>query len=145
MNAIDLLISEHNKVRDILKKIAEDSKSFDEKKNSFKTLRHDLLRHEKMEQTIWYPHFKDSDKLDKTVKHLIKEEKEAHQEIQDLNQIGSEEEWNTQFKKFKHDVEHHAHEEESKLFPQIRNIFSESELANIGKEMLQFEKEYDAK
>lgn len=143
MNAIELLINEHNKVRKILKDIQEGSFQLSEKQAMFKTLRHDLLRHEKMEQKVWYPHFKDSDKLDNTVRHLIVEEKEAHHEIEDLNKFETDSEWNDKFKKFKKDVEHHAAEEEEKLFPQIKKIFSEDELDKIGKEMLQFEANYD--
>jgi hemerythrin superfamily protein len=89
-----------------------------------------------MEQTIWYPHFKDSDKLNDTVRHLIFEEKEAHHEIEDLNKVQNEDEWNERFAKFKKDVEHHAAEEEDKLFPQIKKILSEAELEKIGDEML---------
>ena len=143
MNAIQLLINEHNKVRKLLKDIQEGTHDSSRKKELFKKLRHDLLRHEKMEQTIWYPHFKDSDKLDKTVQHLIVEEKEAHHEIQDLNKVESDTEWNANFSKFKKDVEHHAAEEEEKLFPVIKKILTEAELEKIGKEMLAFEAEYD--
>ena len=145
MNAIDLLVAEHNKVRKTLSEMASPTKPIAEKKKTFQGLRYDLLRHEKMEQTVWYPHFKNSEKLDNTVKQLIKEEQEAHHEIQDLNKIEAEDEWNRQFVKFKNDVEHHAQEEETKLFPQVRAILSEQELTAIGAEMQKFEEEYDAK
>jgi hemerythrin superfamily protein len=143
MNAIQLLIQEHNKVRTTLKEIVGSS-DFDKKKELFKSLRYDLIRHEKMEQTVWYPHFQNSDKLDDTVKHLIKEEKEAHQEIQDISHTFSDDEWESKFKKFKDDVEHHASEEEDKLFPQVKKILSDEELEKIGKEMMAFEHQYDA-
>jgi hypothetical protein len=88
------------------------------KKDLFKT-----LRHEKMEQNIWHPHFKDSDKLDNTVRHLIVEEKEAHHEIQDLNKVESDTEWNEKFIKFKKDVEHHAAEEEESFYLKLKSYY----------------------
>jgi hemerythrin superfamily protein len=143
MNAIKLLIDEHNKVRTILTAIQSKDLDFEAKKSKFKTLRHDLLRHEKMEQTVWYPTFRDNEKLDSTVKHLIKEEKDARHEIHDLNLIELEVEWDEKFTKFKKDVEHHAQEEETKLFPQVAKILSDAELEKIGETMREFEKEFD--
>ncbi len=142
MNAINLLVSEHDKVRKILAAISV-TDNFTAKRDMFKTLRHDLLRHEKMEQQVWYPHFKNLPGLDGTVKHLIKEEKEAHHEIIDLNHFENEKDWDEKFKKFKSDVEHHASEEESLLFPQINKLLSSDELEKIGKEMAEFEREYE--
>lgn len=144
MNAIQFLLKEHNKVRDTLIDICDKSHREKTKKKMFDTLSHDLIRHELMEEELWYPHFKDNEKIDDTVRHLISQEHFAEIAIKKFKQIKTEEEWNKKFLKFKKNVMHHASEEEQKLFPIVEKILTEEELVKIGKEMQQFKKEYDA-
>jgi hypothetical protein len=141
MNAILFLINEHEKVKHILADICDKSHKEETKLKIFHELAHHLIRHETMEQKIWYPHFKD--KLEDTVKHLISEEKSAAQAIIELEKIKNQNMWDEKFLKFKNDVEHHASEEEHKLFPNVKKILTEEELEKIGKEMYEFKKEFD--
>jgi hemerythrin superfamily protein len=137
MDAIEFLLNEHAKFRALLNEIEHNSDE-ESKKQLFSDLCQDLTRHEKMEQEVWYPHFRDSDQLDDTVKHLIKEEEEAEEEIEDLDGDLSKEEWNKKFSQFKTDVQHHAKEEEEKLFPQVRRILDDAQLEQIGQQMQEF-------
>ena len=114
MDAITFLIKEHDKVRKVLKTISK-SRRYTTKKTRFKVLCRDLIRHESMEQKIWYPHFKKSKKIKSEVKHLLSEEKHAEKEIKKFKIIKTEEEWNEKFSKFKKAVEQHADEEEHEL------------------------------
>ncbi|MFT4059109.1 MAG: hemerythrin domain-containing protein [Legionella sp.] len=140
MNAIEFLIKEHDKVRTTLDDIANGSHHFDTQKKRFELLIHDLIRHEKMEYTVWYPHFKNE--VPDTVKHLLKEEKSAEKEIKKIDGLKTEAAWKEHFIKFKQDVEHHAQEEEKKLFPEVKKILTEKQLLEIGLSMLVFKKEY---
>lgn len=139
MNAIDFLIKEHNKVRTMLADINDDSHSFETKKKKFSVLANDLLRHETMENFVWYPHFKDN--LPDTVKHLITEEKHAEKAIKKIEELKTEESWKEHFLQLKRDVEHHAKEEEKELFPVVKKLLSEKELNEIGLKMHEFKKE----
>src|SRR5688572_8624922 len=139
MNAIDFLIDEHNKVRKSLKEISNQHHS-PAKKKLFEKLCQDLLRHEKMEETIWYPKLKNNPKLFDEIKHLIKEENHAEKVINELKQMTDSQRWERKFIKFKSDVEHHALEEENQLFPKVKNFYKEEELSKIGKEMVTFAK-----
>lgn len=142
MHAIDFLLKEHNKVRKNLNAIANESHRYLTKKKLFKSLSEDLIRHETMEQKVWYQNFKNSRKLRSEVKHLLTEEKHAEKAIKKLKSIQNEEKWEEEFFKFKKAVEHHAHEEETKLFPNVKEILDQSELQAIGKEMYIFKKRY---
>lgn len=142
MNAIKFLLKEHNKVRREFSDIEDDSHKYETKKNMFDTLCNDLIRHEKMEQKLWYPHFKNNEKIDATVKHLISEEKKAETAIKEFDSVKTQKEWEDKFLKLKKDVEHHAAEEEQNLFPKIEKILTEDELEKIGKEMEDFKNEY---
>lgn len=144
MDAINFLIKEHDRVRKMLADIAGDSHRDGTKHKLFDDLAQDLIRHETMEQKIWYPHFKNHERIDDEVKHLVKEEDDAAKAIKKLENIASQKEWEEKFAKFKKDVEHHADEEEEKLFPRVREILSEAKLEEIGKKMFEFKQDYKA-
>lgn len=109
----------------------------------FANLCQELIRHETMEQKLWYPQLQENDKLKEIVQHLLKEEQDAAKAIKDFPDINDEKEWNKQFKKFKQDIEHHAEEEETRLFPKVDMILSSEQLDLIGKKMQAFKKEFD--
>lgn len=142
MNAIDFLIKEHDKVRKMLTDISDSSHQYETKRKLFDKLCADLLRHETMEEEVWYPQLKRKTELYSTIKHLISEEKHAEKEIKTIQKITDQAEWENKFLTFKKNVEHHAKEEEEKLFPQVKKILSEKELEEIGKEMFTFKQQY---
>ncbi|MES2505009.1 MAG: hemerythrin domain-containing protein [Myxococcota bacterium] len=143
MNAIDFLISEHNKVRKTMADISDDSHREETKHKLFEELKADLLRHEEMEQTVWYPHFRNHKDLKDTVKHLLVEENGAEKALKSFDKKMDQDEWEMKFKKLKQDVEHHAKEEEKELFPEVKRILDEDTLEKIGKEMREFKQQYN--
>lgn len=138
MNAITLLKNEHEKVKKQLTHIESILSQPEDKKLLFSALCADIIRHEQMEHTVWYPHFNNNKKLDQTVSHLISEEKHAENSIDKFKTLKTENEWDEMFLKFKNEVEHHANEEETKLFPHVIKLFTTEELDEIGNEMKEF-------
>lgn len=142
MNAIKFLINEHDKVRKLMSEISDNSHKESIKKMMFDQLCHELVRHETMEHTIWYPKFEDIDlEVNKIVNHLITEEKKAEQLMKEFKDIKLLEKWEEKYFEFKNEIEHHANEEEEKLFPKIETFLSFELLNEIGKEMKEFKKE----
>lgn len=137
MNAIDFLIKEHDAVRKTLAEI-DSSPREQTKMRLFNALCQDLLRHETMEHQLWYPHFKNDQRLSATVKHLLGEEKGAEKAIKKLTNLSSYDAWQEQFARFKKDVEHHAAEEENDLFPEVLTLLSPEDLEQIGLDMHHF-------
>ncbi|MBA2655703.1 MAG: hemerythrin domain-containing protein [Tatlockia sp.] len=142
MNAIEVLINEHDKVRATLQKISDSSQPFEKQKQMFENLSSEIIRHEQMEHTVWYPHFKNDKRLNETVHHLLIEENHAEKAIKKLSELNSPSTWDEHFEKFKTDVEHHAKEEEKELFPEVKKILSQEQLEKIGIEMNEFKKQY---
>jgi hemerythrin superfamily protein len=142
MNAIEFLIKEHDKVRNTLTDIEDKSHRFETKLKMFEALSNELIRHETMEHKVWYPHFKNDSRLSSAVKHLLKEENDAEKAIKKLHNIQNQDEWEEKFTKFKDDVKHHAKEEETKLFPEVKKILDETQLQKIGAEMREFKENY---
>ncbi|WP_131783773.1 hemerythrin domain-containing protein [Legionella gresilensis] len=142
MNAIDFLIQEHNKVRSLFKDLNDPSHREETQKKLFLTIRDELIRHEEMEQQIWYPQLKSNKQWNEEIRHLISEEHSAKKFIDKLNKMNDTENWREGLKQLQEDVEHHAHEEETKLFPQVKRIMDDEELTRIGKEMKKFKDTY---
>ncbi|HEX2549213.1 MAG TPA: hemerythrin domain-containing protein [Gammaproteobacteria bacterium] len=145
MDAIKFLLQEHKKVRRALTSINQKSKGQETKKRMFKNLCQDILRHETMEEKVWYPYLKKNLKLKKTINHLISEENVAEKEIKKIKKVKEDAEWNKKFLKFKKAVLHHAAEEEKKLFPKVKNALETKELTELGKKMQIFKKKWLAK
>lgn len=137
MDAIKYLRQEHSKFRRNLNAISKVSNPR-LKKTKFGAFCKDLLRHERMEQRAWYPVLRKHAKLRQAIKHLISEEKSAAKAIQKFKNIHFEFMWNLRFHKLKHDVDHHAREEETELFPQVRKLLSKTELNKLGTSMRKF-------
>lgn len=137
MDAIIYLRHEHSKFRKQLAAISKISK-LASKKAKFSTFCKDLVRHEKMEQKIWYPALRKNKELRDIIKHLLGEEQSAAKAINEFKNTGFDIMWKLRFYKFKHDVDHHAKEEEQELFPKVRKWLDKSELSKLGTKMRKF-------
>jgi iron-sulfur cluster repair protein YtfE (RIC family) len=142
MNAIEFLLKEHDRIRNAFADIDNESHRETTKKEMFNALCQDLIRHETMEQKIWYPHLKQNEKLASIINHLLMEEKTAAKTIKEFGEIKLQDEWEEKFAEFKEDVEHHAAEEESLLFPKVMQILDDTSLEKIGSEMREFKAEF---
>lgn len=143
MNAIKFLLNEHDHVRRVFSNITDESHRPETKCKMLEDLCEELLVHEHMEESVWYPCLKDCDEeLTDVIKHLLSEEKKAEKLIKELWQASVQQKWEEKkFKKLKEDVEHHAREEETKLFPRVEDLWEEDELEEMGKTMAMFKKE----
>lgn len=134
MNALDLLIEQHDEVDDLFEMIekAEGGK----KAELFAELADKLAAHSTMEEKLFYPSVKA-----KETEELLVESTEEHLAIKrvlaDLLELDPEDEhFDAKLKVMKEEVEHHAREEEEdKLFPKVRKLMSSEELDQLGSEM----------
>lgn len=144
MNAITFLLKEHEKVRKLLFDLSERSHRTETKIKLFEQLAEELVRHETMEQTIWYPFLKKNKIFADVIAHLLSEEKKAAKIIEKIQKnIEQGDEWEEEFLQLKADVEHHADEEEKHLFPQVKEMLDEETLEKIGKEMGEFKNNFE--
>jgi iron-sulfur cluster repair protein YtfE (RIC family) len=131
MNAIQFLLKEHEHVRKVLADISNPVHRDATKREMLHELCQDLIRHEMMEEEIWYPQLRKHQNLKELIKHLISEEKHAEKAMLKFDAIKTQDEWETKFEKFKQDVEHHAAEEENDLFPLVERIVPDMQLQEI--------------
>lgn len=139
-NAVDLIQQDHDYIRNTIKQLDKNLDSnVAESRSIFKTLKEFLVKHETMEQKIWYPALEKKDPdLDKIISDLKKQEKDAGHAIDEIEKIKDDKEWASKVKTFTKDVDNHAKNEENNLFPKVKKAIAQSELEDIGKKLEEY-------
>lgn len=134
MNAIELLKEDHNKVSRLFQKVkaTEDS----EHKELFEKIKEELEVHTHIEETIFYPKIKEEPELEDIVLEGIEEHHQAKMFLRELaNLTDNSEKFEPKLKVLMEDITHHVQEEEGEMFPKVEEIFDETTLQELGKEM----------
>jgi len=136
MDALTLLTADHNRVRGLFTRFqaaheADDqatavqlaTKIFDE-----------LEVHTTIEETVFYPAITD---VTDEVHELVVEGEEEHKVAKDLmTEVRAlppeDEHWAAKMKVLIESVEHHAEEEETEMFPQLRSALDAAALESLG-------------
>lgn len=136
MDALELLKSDHDTVRKLFKEFEEAQESEDSRRMSTlaQTIAHELEVHTAIEEEVFYP---EAERVGGEAEELVKEGVEEHHvvdmliaEIRDLEP--SDETFVPKMTVLIENVEHHAEEEESELFPKLREAFGDERLQRIG-------------
>ena len=137
LNALDLLIEQHDEVDQLIKQLEEEDLDGQKKMFVFFELADKLAAHASMEEQIFYPavRAKQTEEmlLEATEEHLAIKRVLADMLVTDLDAPR----FDALLSVLKEEVEHHARDdEEGELFPKLRNLMSGEELAALGGEML---------
>jgi iron-sulfur cluster repair protein YtfE (RIC family) len=140
MDAISLLKQDHQKVRQMLKRLVSDGTE-----ELLDQIENELKVHTQIEEEIFYPAFKDAIQSEKD-EHIYHEALEEHHVVDlVLPEIKSSSEGSEQFdakaKVLKDIVEHHAEEEETEMFPKARKAMGAARLRELGEELKQRKEE----
>ncbi len=125
MNALDLLIADHNRVRGLFAqfKDAKDNDDTDTMSQLALKIFEDLEVHTTIEEEIFYPAVHDTNEdIAETVDEGVEEHHVVKLLMAEIKQMpdGSDE-WTAKMSVLIENVEHHAEEEEKEMFPPLRN------------------------
>ena len=143
MDALELLKQDHAKVKELLDK-AESAEQGKERTAIFEKIKTELETHARIEESVFYPAVQKKEELkDKKeeLKDMVLESLEEHKQVKTLlremdNLSKDSEKFEPKLKVLKENVEHHAEEEEEgKMFPKVRKLFSATELQELGAEL----------
>jgi hemerythrin superfamily protein len=139
VQAIDLLIADHNRVRGLFAQFKAAHENDDSKTMSAVALKifEDLEVHTTIEEEIFYPAVHDTtDDIAETVDEGIQEHHVAKVLMAEIKQLpdGSEE-WVAKLQVLIENVEHHAEEEEGEMFPPLRDKLATDKLEQLGEQM----------
>ncbi|MFL6300954.1 MAG: hemerythrin domain-containing protein [Terriglobales bacterium] len=135
MDVIKLLKEDHQRVKKMLSELEDTTERATKKREElFAEVQAELRLHELVEEEIVYPAFREQSKL----KDIVLEGYEEHHVVDlIMDEIAEEsvtdETWAAKLKVMKENVEHHVEEEEEKMFPQARKLFSEEDLEELGR------------
>lgn len=125
MDALDLLISDHNRVRGLFARFESARDKDDEKlvQDIADKIVEELTVHTAIEEEIFYPTVRDtSDEIAQIVAESLQEHhvvKVLMGELQDVPPVS--EAWLAKMTVIIENVEHHAEEEEQEFFPKVRS------------------------
>jgi len=140
MNAIDLLIEDHERVKEILTRLSESTERAVKKRGELLAkLEMELMIHTELEEQILYPAYKEvGGKEEAKMYHEAKEEHRAVDSLV-LPDLKATDPGTLEFagrvKVCKELLEHHIEEEESEMFPHARELLGESRLEEMGAQM----------
>ena len=145
-DAISLLKADHKKVKGLLEALEKTTDRASKKRATLLgQIDTELTVHTKIEETIFYPAFRDAVKK-KEDRELYFEALEEHHVVKlVLPEIEatspSSEPFAAKAKVLKELVTHHADEEESEMFPEAKRVFDKAELRELGARMAAKKKE----
>lgn len=139
MNAIELLMQDHAKLRKILDKLeSTTSRGVKTRKELISKGKRELKAHEAIEEQIFYPALKEHPKAREIVLEGYEEHHAVDVLLAELESVPfGDESWGAKFTVIKENIEHHIEEEEAEMFGKARQVFSKSELAELGDRMKQ--------
>jgi hemerythrin superfamily protein len=141
MDALQLLKSDHDTVRKLFQQWQEAHEAGDEGQQASltATIIDELQLHTSIEEQVFYPAVR---QVDEEVEALVLEGLEEHHVadrlIEELQGLATKEEaYTPKMQVLIENIEHHAEEEESELFPKLREYMDQEQLEQLGAELEQ--------
>lgn len=139
MNALDLLIADHNRVRGLFARFqaAVDDGDTDTMAALGATIAEELHVHTTIEEEVFYPAVRGTDEeISSTVDEGLEEHHVVDVLLDEIAELepGSDQ-WIAKMTVVIENVEHHAGEEEEELFPPLRNELGADRLESLGDEL----------
>ena len=135
MNIFGAIRKDHDKQRDLLKKLVNTSGDTKVRKQTFKLLKHELEVHANAEERHFYKPLISNDMMQEKARHGIAEHHEIDELIEKLENTDYDSSaWLKYAKDLKHKVEHHLEDEEHKFFQLAGKVFSETDKKNFAKD-----------
>ena len=136
MDALELLKTDHKKVKELFKK-AEGNKNEKQQKQLFEQIKAELETHTHIEETVFYPAIAKNEDLKDMVLESLEEHKQVKTLLREMESLTADsEKFEPKLKVLMENIEHHAvEEEEGKMFPKIRKLMNAASLEKLGQEL----------
>lgn len=138
-DAIDLLTADHDKVRTLFGefKTAKEADDHEEMRSLQAQIFDELDTHTRIEEDIFYPAVRklDVDELQESVDESLQEHHVVKLLMREIGELSDPDVFVAKMTVLIENVEHHADEEESDMFPPVREHMSNEELDRLAEEL----------
>lgn len=139
MNALDLLTADHNRVRGLFTRLrsAIEDENTAEMASLYAKVAEELRIHTAIEEEIFYPAVHDTDsEIASTVDEGLEEHHVVDVLMEEISTLEpGADTWVAKVTVLMENVEHHAEEEESELFPPVRSEWPAERLDQMGEQL----------
>ncbi len=139
MDAIQLLKADHDEVRALFEQFrqAQEAEDSERMKEVQKQIFSELETHTRIEEEIFYPAVRsaDEEELGETVDEGVQEHHVVKVLMREIEDVSGEDTFVAKMKVLMENVEHHADEEESEMFPDVREKMDQARLEELGAEL----------
>lgn len=146
MKILDVIKEDHDQFRELLSKLAvldQGEHMAEERTAIIQKLREEVISHARAEEAVVYNSMRKADAPTDMVYHGFKEHAETEVMIHALaasNAVGLE--FKALVEKVQHDLLHHVKEEETDLFPQVREAFTDEDGEKMARVFHQLKAEH---
>ena len=134
MDALELLKQDHAKVKKLFEQ-AEDADE-NEQRSIFAQIKSELEIHAQIEESVFYPEMQRYNELKDMVAESLEEHNKVKTLLNEMEGMSGGEDFEDKLEELIDNVEHHAEdEEESKMFPKVRELVSAAELEKLGAQL----------
>ncbi|MAT05222.1 MAG: hemerythrin [Acidimicrobiaceae bacterium] len=139
MDAIELLTGDHDEVRRLFDQFrsASDADNEDQERELQRQIFVELETHTRIEEDVFYPAVKELgvDGLTETVAEGIQEHHVVKVLMREIEDLSDHSVFKAKMTVLIENVEHHAEEEESDIFPQLREHMGQERLDELGDQL----------
>lgn len=138
----DVLKSDHDTHRELLKKLADTEGDSKERRELWNKFYCDVGSHAAAEEESFYGPMIETEDGQPHARHSVAEHKELDDIMQELNEMDmSSPGWLTRFKTLKDRYEHHIEEEEEDIFPVAKDVLGADKAGEVAAEFAERKKE----
>jgi iron-sulfur cluster repair protein YtfE (RIC family) len=137
MNAFELLKQDHEKVSGIFEQIEETTeRAVKGREELYGRLRMELDIHSEIEEEVFYPSIEELDETRALTLEAYEEHNVVKQLLDELDALPVDDEtWTAKLKVLHENVDHHVEEEETELFPLVRQVLTKEAIEELGERL----------
>ena len=139
MDAIEVLKADHDEVRGLFEQFrqAHESEDMERMRDLQQQIFSELEVHTRIEEDIFYPAVREADEeaLGEDVDEGIQEHHVVKVLMREIESVSGEATFVAKMTVLMENVEHHVEEEETEMFPEVRDKMSSEQLEQLGAEL----------
>ncbi|WP_052664113.1 hemerythrin domain-containing protein [Nitriliruptor alkaliphilus] len=137
-DAIELLTSQHERIKELFSSLeARASRPSKAKLDDVRELVSTLVKHAEIEELVFYPAIREELDLDEDVDESLEEHHAAELLLAELEKLPADApRYDAKVTVLRENVLHHIEEEETELFPRVRDTLAEERRRELGGAML---------